>query len=107
MGYYENTRWDIYSLIPANSKNILEIGCGDGWLGKALNRTHSLNIVGVDILHEIKNKECYDSYYQIDLNSDNFYIHESKFDVIVLADVLEHLIDPKKILNILKNYTFY
>ena len=34
--YYDDRRWDILSLITNESKHILDVGCGSGWVGRKI-----------------------------------------------------------------------
>jgi ubiquinone/menaquinone biosynthesis C-methylase UbiE len=100
-------RYDrLVGLIPKESKNILEIGCGDGYLLCLSNqRCPSSRIYGIDMndvgiglaRQEFKNRSVdadlkIGSAYSIDY-PDNF------FDVVIMADVIEHLEDRNKSLS--------
>lgn len=88
--------------------SILEFGPGNGRMTKYLmgKKKCSVSIVELD-------KELYD--YVIKIAKDGFYgniedykwtkhFEGKKFDYILFADVLEHLIDPKKTLEIVKDF---
>lgn len=82
-----------------NNKNVLEIGCGPGSITKHLFEKNNCRVTGLDndfsALSKVK-PYC-EKIIKVDLNSDNwlnnFYSMKS-FDVIVAADVLEHLNNP-------------
>ena len=80
---------------------VLDVGCNAGFIGRTLRelRWHG-NIDGIDKEKNYKSKAMqfgYNSFYNIDIETalENF---KKKYDVIVFADVLEHLIRPEKVL---------
>jgi len=108
--YYSGLNVKLYEAIPHNSKKILELGCANGKLG-GLYKKNNLTAIwhGVDFSTEaLKNASLVlDETYQIDMNQENLteYIGDEKYDVIVIGDLLEHLIDPRKMLSELLKFT--
>ncbi len=100
--YFNMIREDIISLVPTGPNRVLEIGCGNGsTLLKIKETGRAAEIVGVDIVEfdtEI-DRFIIGDIEEIDLD----YPHEY-FDVIICADLFEHLIDPWTVLQKLKNY---
>lgn len=92
-----------------HNKKVLEIGCGPGSITKMLAKQNNCKVTGLelDLLAIEKVKPYCQKVMQADLNSAEWpkLIDSSeKFDVIVAADVLEHLYDPW--LNLQKMATF-
>lgn len=91
--------------LAKHRERILDIGCADGSLGQYL-KEFDCHVTGVDISDDminVANKYC-DESYVIDLdNSDISDTLKNKFDVIVCADVLEHLKDPGRALLQIKS----
>lgn len=109
-GYFSNIRTDLINLIDSKRKNlkILEIGAAYGETLFYLKQNEiASEVVGVDLFEDVKNKQNYkqvDKFIfgnieQLDLNEYNNY-----FDIILLPDVLEHLVEPKPVLEKIKNY---
>lgn len=108
--YFSNIRKDLTNLIKPNSKDlkILEIGAAYGeTLFYLKEKGIASECVGVDLFEDVNNKQNYKNIdrfifgniEQIDLAEYNDY-----FDVILLPDVLEHLLEPKPVLNKIKKY---
>lgn len=87
--------------------SLLEFGCGEGFFLKQASTQTNWDICGVDFSQfglqkwhpEISDKCSFgDSYAYLDQ-----YIQENKtFDICVLRNVLEHVVDPRKLLIDLK-----
>ncbi len=87
--------------LSGSGHQILDIGCGEGELAQELAEQNE--VVGVDILSTPRNRGALKDYVQIDLENgslaDNEKLYGSKFDRILLPDVLEHLRNPEKVLS--------
>ena len=78
------------------SHRILEIGTASGYLGRELRRLGFTDVVGVDADPESADKARghYRQYFTIDLEVEQLPRDLGAFDVLMCADVLEHLRDP-------------
>jgi 2-polyprenyl-3-methyl-5-hydroxy-6-metoxy-1,4-benzoquinol methylase len=81
---------------------VLDIGCGGGGLGEALSGK-DCNLVGWDLSPDRTQErgKFYDSLVKKDIEKEKF--GQGKYDVIVLADVLEHLNTPETVLQKIKH----
>mgnify|MGYP001185155334 FL=1 len=76
--------------IELENKHILEIGCGNGGFINAFGR-FSDNCVGFD-LKNLQWKKTNVKYHKLDVFDDELINKiDSKFDIIILRDVVEHL----------------
>lgn len=99
--YFSNTRKDIISFIgnQAIGKTVLEVGAGSGATLLELKKTGVANkVYGYDLVDICTDKSQFESFLigNIEQEELNFNV---KFDIIILGDVLEHLIEPEKALK--------
>ena len=86
----------IASLLEKNKK-VLDFGCWQGDLSKILIEKKNAKITGCDLIEKSSFK--HKNFEYIKVNKKNNFPFKEKFDYIVFADVLEHLEDPKNILE--------
>ena len=94
--FVKNKFREVGRLVNKNSK-VLDLGCNDGevrhslinpdYYGADLDRGLVNMLRGLNIPAE-----------QLDLNKDSIPFSQEKFDYILLLDILEHVVDPRKIL---------
>ncbi|MBN1255774.1 MAG: class I SAM-dependent methyltransferase [Deltaproteobacteria bacterium] len=99
--YYFSVRNDLIRLIPLHAKRILEVGCAGGMTGKALREKGFKEIVGIEVNRKIaqKGKLYYDKLIIGDVEKIKLPFEKGHFDCILYGDVLEHLVDPWKVLK--------
>lgn len=108
--YFSNIRKDLIQLIHPGQKglNILEVGAAYGETLYYLKQQGiATEAVGVDIFEDTKHPENYkniDRFIFGNIEELDFPEFVNHFDLILLPDVLEHLIEPKKVLHKLKPY---
>ena len=106
--YYKYSRTDLLNFIPkGNYESMLDIGCGEGYFAKNAKEIFNIKYAaGIEYTIEASQKasEKIDKVYNGDANQilENNLI-DGKFDLIVLGDVLEHLVDPWKLIKNLNN----
>lgn len=86
----------------------LDVGCWVGNLGRRLIREKKCTVDGVDSRSDVlkvARRNGYRKTYKVDLNCQRPVLHNrSVYDYIILADVLEHLVNPQKALESFKPY---
>lgn len=93
-----STHQRIIDLIGKDRK-VLDVGCNDGYLG--VNSDKSNEFYGLDYLESAvsKAKQPYKDAAVYDLNKLAPLNWEIEFEIIIFADVLEHVLEPEKVLR--------
>jgi 2-polyprenyl-3-methyl-5-hydroxy-6-metoxy-1,4-benzoquinol methylase len=88
------------ALVPANALRVLDVGCATGELGAALKaRTPGVEVSGIEVdaaMAKVAGGRL-DAVVVAsaeDLDSLDRELGAARFDCIICADVLEHLVDP-------------
>ncbi|CAD7774243.1 Ubiquinone biosynthesis O-methyltransferase [Candidatus Methanoperedenaceae archaeon GB37] len=104
--YYRQERKDVEALIPKEARRILDVGCGEGILGKRLLEKGVKEVVGVEIEQAVceKARENLSMVVCGDIEKIDLPFEERYFDCIVFADILEHLKDPLSVVKKLKKH---
>ncbi|PKM12129.1 MAG: hypothetical protein CVV13_06490 [Gammaproteobacteria bacterium HGW-Gammaproteobacteria-3] len=92
----------------APGSRVLELGCATGYLSEILTRQKNCRVVGVEIDPEAAERArafC-EQVLVADLDNEDLSaaLADRKFDVLLCADVLEHLKHPAQVLVKLKPY---
>ncbi len=92
----------VYSKIPKNKK-VLDLGCNTGLLGERLKKNKNCIVYGADYSKEAIKiaKKRLDKAIVCDLEKYIPFMSE-KFDIIILADILEHLRYPHELIERIK-----
>jgi SAM-dependent methyltransferase len=98
--YYGQARPEVAALVPPECRRVLEVGCGSGALGRLL-RERGHHVTGIELVPEVAEqaRRCLDRVETADVERDGFSFPPGCFDAIVFADVLEHLVDPWRVLR--------
>lgn len=87
------------ALVPT-SLRLLDVGCGDGALG-LLVREKVREVHGIEwaeyALEEAEARGVH--IRRCDLNRDSFPYPDESFDVVTCLDVIEHVLDPRRLLQ--------
>ena len=102
--YFDGTRTDLISLIPKGEPlAVLEIGASRGnTLVKLKQEGYAREAVGVDLFpFENSNQQnpLIDRFIVGDIEKAPLDLPEQHFDLLIFADVLEHLVNPWEILS--------
>lgn len=85
----------LLELVGPAPRRVLDVGCGSGQLGRLL-RDRGHHVVGIDACPP---REELDEFIKSDLTAGIPVDPERRFDVVVLADVLEHMPNPLALLS--------
>lgn len=99
--YYEWERPDILAMIPPTARCVADLGCGGGRLGYSIRSKLGAVVWGVerDVLAANRATQRLDHVIVGDLDSDTWSLPDGRMDVVICADVLEHLRQPARLLH--------
>ena len=100
---YIGQRPDIERLVSPNAKTILDIGCSTGTLGAAIKARPGARVFGIELSQEMAHvaSDRLDKVFVGDAAEIILQgkMQDFRFDTIIFADILEHLIDPWSVLR--------
>lgn len=99
--YLGQTREELWPLIPTDAKKILDVGCGGGALGAAVKSKQDAWYCGVDgdPRAAARARELIDDVQVGDVTTMHIPYEDGLFDLIIFADILEHLPTPLAVLR--------
>jgi len=105
--YYSNIRLDLVNLITKKEHfKVLEVGAAYGeTLMYLKEKRNAEEVVGFDLNYDESKKDLYnktDEFIFGDIEKTSLDQYQNYFDVIILADILEHLENPQEVLKKLK-----
>ena len=102
--YYDNYRSDIIPLLPKHSARALEIGCGTGNTLAYLKANGYCDwTYGVEMFPEALDRAAsnVDILYSCNIEGAVLPIEPHRINLILCLDVLEHLVNPEKVISYL------
>ena len=92
---YESPRPELLALVPPGARRVLDVGCATGELARALKRRGDVEVVGIERepAYAAEARRHCDAVLEGDAEAIAGR-DLGRFDCLVAADVLEHLVDP-------------
>jgi len=106
-GYFDHARREIFPLLPEVCESVLELGCSSGATLRELKKERKvLRSLGVEFSSEAAERasEIFDRVLVESLDAFDFDERletGEEFDLILALDVLEHLVDPWRVVRAL------
>jgi 2-polyprenyl-3-methyl-5-hydroxy-6-metoxy-1,4-benzoquinol methylase len=107
-GYYDRVRDELLAMIEFAPRAVLDVGCGGGATDLEIKRRFpAASVVGIEAVPAaaMRARERLDRVIQADAESLDFGaagLELGAFDLIIVADVLEHMYDPWHMLERLR-----
>lgn len=101
LGDNKNTSWGVIFDMIEENQEILDIGCSSGNFGAELIKRKHCVVDGVDIDEkdvELAKKQLSNAFI-FNVEKDPIKKIAKKYDVILMIDVIEHLVNPRNSLN--------
>ena len=105
--YFQNVRHDILHYLPEGTRRVLEVGAGVGaTLAEAKRSGLAQEVYGLDVMDMDRSATSpyLDGFEVLDIERSTPNLEPESFDVLICADVLEHLVDPWETLSRLSGY---
>src|SRR3970040_1993556 len=104
-GYYDNVRKEMLKYLPSDAKKIIDIGCGNGAFASLVKQKNDAQVWGIELMEQeaILAETVLDKVFIGNCEVHLEGLPENYFDVIYFNDVLEHLVDPYSVLELLKS----
>jgi methionine biosynthesis protein MetW len=93
-GAYESVRGEIVDLVPAGARRVLDLGCSTGRLAAALKERGEVEVVGIEREPAYAAEAAARCDRVVTGDVEDVPHDLGRFDCLVAADVLEHLVDP-------------
>lgn len=96
---YDSDRRELFPFLPQTARILLDVGCGSGAFGRLLRSRHpdmELWAIEPDPVSARAAEDGFDHVVRGEFP--NSQIPRKKFDVVLCADVLEHMREPEKAL---------
>jgi 2-polyprenyl-3-methyl-5-hydroxy-6-metoxy-1,4-benzoquinol methylase len=102
--YYNNLRTEMLEFFPSNSKTVLDVGCGQGSFAKQIKDLYHTETWGIEYMesHALEAQKVLDKVFIGECEKFIEDLPDNYFDAIYFNDVLEHLFDPYKVLEKMK-----
>jgi O-antigen biosynthesis protein len=99
--YYDHPRPEVVGVVPRDARQVIDIGCGAGALGRALKKERpGIQVRGIEIVpDQAARARCVLDDCRVGAAEDPLPEGWPRPDCIIFADVLEHLVDPWTVLR--------
>lgn len=103
--YYQHGREEMLRFVPSGATTILDIGCGAGEFGRILKTRRGSEVWGVELVPEVASVAAgkLDRVFAGNIETGEITLPDGYFDCVICNDVLEHMVDPWRVLSMLRS----
>jgi 2-polyprenyl-3-methyl-5-hydroxy-6-metoxy-1,4-benzoquinol methylase len=103
--YYQHGREEMLCFVPSSAATILDIGCGTGEFGRFLKTRRGVQVWGVELVSEVAAEAAgkLDRVFAGNIETGEVTLPDGYFDCVICNDVLEHMVDPWRVLAMLRS----
>jgi 2-polyprenyl-3-methyl-5-hydroxy-6-metoxy-1,4-benzoquinol methylase len=100
-GYHTRPRPEMLAFVPAGARRVLDVGCGGGTFAARLRDERGAEVWGIEISPEAAALAAgrLDRVLVGDAVERLGAVPDGHFDCIVMNDILEHLVEPERLLR--------
>lgn len=97
---HENRRLHetISKYVPKSTKNLLDVGCGSGWVAEKFCKSH-IHVVSMDVAlvnpKKVLAKYPFENHTAITADVFHLPFEKETFDCIIASEIIEHVPDPQ------------
>lgn len=103
--YFAFSRGDILPFVPYGVKKVLDVGCAKGLMGEIIKKERGCKVFGAEINRKAARiaTDKLDEVFCVDIEKSDLPFN-GDLDVIIFADIIEHLFDPWRVLENAKKW---
>src|SRR5208283_2547870 len=98
----KNSSHSIVARTVGTNRDVLDVGCGEGFFAEALKRDGN-RVTGIDVIPVPRHREAFAKYLCANLNDGLAAgakpLAGATFDAVLVMDVLQHLPNPESVLR--------
>ncbi len=105
--YFKFIRYDLIEFVSFGENRVLEIGCGEGLTGSTLKELgKAKEVVGIELDRTAaeKAKRRIDKVIPANVEHLELSFSEGYFNYLIMGDVIEHMVDPWRVLSVLRRF---
>lgn len=99
--YFSYGRPEMVRFVPEGVQRVLEVGCGSGHFAAGLKRQRGVHVTAIEPFPHAhaEARARVDRLVPLQVEEAFSQLEDRSFDCVVFNDVLEHLVDPWKVLS--------
>lgn len=104
--YFQFDRPEVLKLVPPSAARVLDVGCSSGLLGRSIKQRQPAEVIGLELNPAVADlaRVHLDNVLNVNIESDNAEFPNDRFDCVICADVLEHLMRPLGVLKKIRSW---